>query len=139
MSRGPENTFIASVHRHLPVDFYWMKNHNQYNGGIADCWYSGQRADLWVEYKYIDLPKRADTLIDLVGGKNPPLSKLQQQWLWGRSLEGRNVHVIVGCKAGGVIFTHPELWIEPITAERFSTFIRDRKNIAKHIFSVCHG
>jgi len=130
MSRGPENTFIASVHRHLPVDFYWMKNHNQYNSGIADCWYSGHRADLWIEYKFLELPKRADTLIDLVGGKNPPLSKLQQQWLWSRAAEGRNVHVVVGCKAGGVVYTTPEAWVQPLTAEAFSMHIRDRKSIA---------
>lgn len=137
MSRGPENTFIASVHRHLPVDFYSMKNHNQYNGGIADCWYSGHRADLWVEYKFIALPKWADTLIDLCGGKNPPLSKLQQKWLWGRSLEGRNVWVIVGCKEGGAVFTHPEVWSEPIQAGRFRQFVVDRKTIAEYILKAC--
>ena len=137
MSKGPENTFISSIHRHLPVDFYWMKNHNQYNGGIADCWYSGTRADLWVEYKFIEVPKRAETLIDLCGGRDPPLSKLQQKWLWGRSTEGRNVQVIVGCKAGGVIFTHPEVWSEPISDERFGSFVRDRKSLAQYILSIC--
>ena len=54
MSQGPENAFIASIHRHLPSPetLYRMKNHNEYNGGIADCWYSGKR-DLWIEYKFI--------------------------------------------------------------------------------------
>ena len=138
MSKGPENTFIASVHRHLPVDFYSMKNHNEYNGGIADCWYSGTKADLWVEYKYLNLPKMADTLIRLTDTIKPyALSKLQQQWLWGRSLEGRNVHVIVGCPKGGVIFTHPEVWSEPIAAGRFLQFVVDRKSIAQHILKVC--
>ena len=93
---GPENTFIASVHRHLPVGPYKMKNHNQYNGGIADVWYSGNKADLWVEYKFITVPVRDDTVIDF------GLSPLQKEWLSSRHREGRNVGVIVGCRAGGV-------------------------------------
>ena len=35
MSKGPENTFIGSVHKHLPAGLYHMKNHNAYVGGIA--------------------------------------------------------------------------------------------------------
>lgn len=101
MSRGPENTFIASVHKHLPAEVYRMKNNNQYNGGIADVWYSG-RLDLWVEYKFITLPARDGTVVDLISGKNPAISALQQNWLRARSAEGRAVGVIVGCKAGGV-------------------------------------
>lgn len=101
MNRGPENTFIASVHKHLPAKVYRMKNHNQYNGGIPDVWYSG-RSDLWVEYKFITLPVRDSTAIDLVSGKNPAISALQQAWLRARNEEGRQVGVIVGTKAGGV-------------------------------------
>ena len=95
MSRGPENIFIASVHKHLPAKVYRMKNNNQYNGGIADVWYSGQ-LDLWVEYKFITLPARDDTVVDLISGKDPAISALQQNWLRSRSAEGRKVGVIVG-------------------------------------------
>ena len=61
MSRGPENNFISSVHKHLPMKLYRMKNNNPYNGGIADVWYSGSKADLWIEYKFVKLPARDTT------------------------------------------------------------------------------
>lgn len=93
---GPENTFIAAVHKHLPPDLYRMKNHNPYNGGIADVWYSGLVTDLWVEYKFEVLPKRDDTVVPI------DLSLLQREWLTRRHREGRNIGIIVGCKEGGV-------------------------------------
>lgn len=127
----PENTFIASVHRHLPPSLYRMKNHNQYNGGIADVWYSGKR-DLWIEYKFIAVPKRPDTIIDLI---NKPLkgdsviSTLQQEWLKSRHFEGRNVGVIVGSKDGGVWC--PGLsWNWTWTARQFSNAVHSRSDLA---------
>lgn len=133
MSKGPENTFIAAVHKHLPHALYRMKNHNQYNGGIADVWYSGA-CDLWVEYKFITVPKRPDTVIDLTTGKNPPLSNLQQDWLRGRHHEGRNVGVIVGSKDGGVWF--PGLaWDCAYSAHWFRTQLRSRKELADIIIA----
>lgn len=136
MSRGPENTFIASVHRHLPANVYSMKNHNQYNGGIADCWYSGASADLWIEYKFITVPKRADTLIDLCGGPNPPLSRLQQEWLRDRHREGRNVWVVVGCKTGGVVY-QDLLWETPVLQKTFLPHVLGRMALAAHISDFC--
>ena len=115
MSRGPENTFIGSVHSHLPAALYRMKNHNEFNAGIADCWYSGRKNDLWVEYKFVVVPARDATRIDLVGGKAPALSHLQQEWLQARHKEGRNVVVIVGSKAGGVVLPN-QTWREPLSA-----------------------
>ena len=139
MSRGPENTFIAAVHRHLPESVYRMKNHNEFNGGIADVWYDGPHSDLWVEYKFIVLPKKATTTIDLCAGKNPMLSPLQQKWLAERYKNGRNVWVVVGCKEGGVIFDDPLWWSSPITMLNFSDLIKDRKTIAKQIESKTGG
>lgn len=132
MSKGPENTFIAAVHRHLPEGLYRLKNHNQFNGGIADCWYSG-KLDLWVEYKFIALPKRDSTVIDLVADKDPPLSALQQDWLAAREAEGRNVWVIVGCKEGGVIFPSASDWRTPLAAGDFKCQLDTRKGIAQRI------
>lgn len=117
---GPENTFIASVHRHLPEGLYKMKNHNQYNGGIPDVWYSGPKADLWIEYKFVSLPKRSDTVI------TPGLSALQTEWLSARRSEGRNVGVIIGSKEGGVWLTGGT-WQTPFTAE---WFVKNRINRA---------
>lgn len=128
MSKGPENTFIGSVHKHLPAGLYHMKNHNAYNGGIADVWYSGV-SDLWVEYKFIVVPKRPDTVIDLLTGKNPAISYLQQEWLRSRCGEGRSVGVIVGSKNGGVWF--PGLaWAQPFSTKDFLQQLSTRKDLA---------
>ncbi len=135
MARGPENTFIASVHRHLPHNLYRMKNHNQYNGGIADCWYSGPQGDLWIEYKFIELPKRADTLIDLCNGADPPLSSLQQEWLRARHGEGRKVAVVVGSKNGGIWFDS-DSWSQPLTASAFTARMQTRQGLADRIARI---
>lgn len=134
MSRGPENTFIASVHRHIPSAVYSMKNHNEYNGGIADCWYSGNKTDLWIEYKFIEVPKRPKTAIKV----SSLLSALQLEWLRARHLEGRNVAVIVGSKDGGVWF-EDLLWEHDITAEAFVAAIEQRKKIADRITTYVNG
>lgn len=131
----PENTFIGSVHRYLPAQLYHMKNHNMYNGGIADVWYSGTRADLWVEYKFIVTPKRDETVIDLTAGKTPMLSVLQQDWIRGRVSEGRNVGVIVGCKEGGVWL--PGLaWATPLKTVEFKNLLRSRSDLAGTILAL---
>lgn len=139
MSRGPENTFIASVHKHLAPAVYHMKNHNEYNGGIADVWYDGPMGDLWVEYKLIEVPKRDRTLIDLVGGKDPIISKLQQDWLRDRYENGRSVAVVVGCKDGGVWFENCA-WEKTVMAEHFRLWTVPRKEIARLISErTCRG
>ena len=137
MSRGPENNFISSVHKHLPAGLYRMKNHNQYNGGIADVWYSGVR-DLWVEYKFIAVPKRPETRIDLLTGKNPAISYLQQEWLRSRHGEGRSVGVIVGSKDGG-IWLPGVAWDQTYTAADFLKHLKSRKELADEILEETHG
>jgi hypothetical protein len=110
----PENTFIASVHRRLPRALHREKMANPYRGGTADVWYSGDRADQWVEYKYVPkLPVRAA----LVAG----LSELQKDWLRKRHGEGRNVAVVVGSKNGAIILTAPDEWeaaLSPVECQR---------------------
>lgn len=98
MAIKPESKFIGRVHKHVPDNVYRMKTHNPYVAGVPDCYYSGTKSELWVEYKYIaKLPARGDTLIKL------GVTSLQCEWLIGRHDEGRNVAVIVGCSSGGVI------------------------------------
>lgn len=137
MSRGPENTFIASVHRHLPVGLYSMKNHNEYNGGIADCWYDGER-DLWIEYKFIKVPVRDTTVIDLINGKNPAISTLQQTWLKDRYANGRQVGVVVGSEKGGVWFPGVS-WDRTYTALEFKGLLMPRAKLADIIYSLTRG
>jgi hypothetical protein len=137
---GPENTFIAAVHRHLPPEseLYRMKNHNTYNGGIADCWYSGVR-DLWIEWKFIVVPKRDDTLIDLHAGKKPSMSVLQADWLRRRSLEGRNVWVGIGSADGGVLLKNRRYWESTFDAAYFRHQLKSRKDLAAEIAAFVQG
>ena len=131
MAAKPESTFIASVHKHLPPTLYRVKNNNEYTAGIADVWYSGAR-DLWIEYKFIAVPKRPETRIDLLTGKNPAISYLQQEWLRSRHGEGRSVGVIVGSKDGG-IWLPGVAWEQPFAAKDFLAHLRTRKDLADTI------
>lgn len=109
-----------------------MKNHNIYNGGIADVWYSGARADLWIEYKFIAIPKRPDTQIKI------ELSELQQNWLKARHSEGRSVAVVVGSKDGGALFMG-DSWDKNVTAGDFIKLVLPRTALAKAIALHCIG
>lgn len=133
MSSKPETNFYTSVHAHLPpvTELHREKNANPYRGGTPDFWFSCRR-DLWVEYKFIEVPKRDDTVIDFISGKDPHISGLQQDWIEHRLSEGRNVWVIVGCKAGGVIYRN-DGWRHPITAGEFRCCILDRKTVAAEL------
>jgi hypothetical protein len=139
LAAKPETTFYTSVHKHLPSPdkLHREKMANPYRGGTADHWYDGQKADLWVEWKFIVLPKRDDTIIDLVtprGKKGEsPLSALQQDWLGGRYINGRSVWVIVGCKEGGVIMRAPDEWNAPWKAGVFRANLQSRPSIAAAI------
>lgn len=137
MAQKPETVFIKSVHRHLPPDLYVCKNHNEYNGGIADCWYDGER-DLWVEYKFIKVPVRDTTVIDLVNGKDPAISVLQQEWLKARHANGRSVGVIVGSEKGGVWFPG-DSWNKTYTAAEFRNLLVPRAKLADIIYSLTRG
>ena len=123
MARKAETTFIGSVHKHLPMGVYREKMNNPYRSGTADVWYSGKK-DLWVEYKVLPtLPKRLETNIVL------GLSENQKIWLRHRHEEGRNVAVICGCKAGGVVFQGVS-WDRPISNPEFTSRIRTRLELA---------
>ncbi len=103
-----------------------MKTHNPYISGPADVWYSGTLDDLWVEYKFIVLPKRPDTMI------LPGLSEIQTKWLAERHAEGRKVVVIIGCKEGGVVFAD-KWWEVPIPRSEFTTMLMSRMQLASWI------
>lgn len=135
----PENSFIQSVHRYLPNTLYRMKNHNEYNSGIADVWYSAVR-DLWVEYKFLKVPVRDSTSINLVAKKKNDwgITPLQRDWLNSRHDEGRNVWVVVGSKDGGVIFRN-KAWEHPVTAEVFRLRTIPRSKVAEYLVSFLTG
>lgn len=123
MAVKPENQFITGVHKYLASDEpYREKMNNPYRGGTPDWWYSGDKADLWVEYKFLPrMPQR--------GSVTPALSELQKLWLRKRYAEGRSVAVVVGCPSGGVIMFDLE-WETPMPVAEFTTRIAARKDIA---------
>ena len=128
MSSKPETTFTAAVHRHLPLTVYREKMHNMYRGGTADVWYDGPKGDLWVEYKFIVLPKRPETEIDT----RRLFSELQIQWLRNRYTNGRNVASIIGCKQGGITLSACA-WEQPMETRMFLECMQDRSSIANWI------
>lgn len=135
MAAKPETTFYTGVHRHLPgLDIlHREKMANPYRGGTADHWYDGKQ-DLWVEWKFIVVPARHDTVIDLVtprGKKqDSPLSQLQQDWLMSRHKNKRSVWVVVGSKEGGVVMRSPKEWCRKWAAAEFRAALCDRRRIA---------
>lgn len=121
----PENTFIRSIDRYIP-QVYSEKMANPWRSGTADKWYTGVKADLWVEYKWVSsVPAVA----------LPALSPRQTAWLAGRLEEKRKVAVVVGCTAGGVIYLNRE-WETPIHRSAFLALILSRKEIASWIFDI---
>lgn len=132
MSRKPENQFVSGVHEYLPPEagFPRHKTHNPYIAGIWDWYYAGGLRTLWVEYKFIKVPKRADTLV------LPALSALQTKF--GDSLKpcATERAVIVGCKEGAVIFMD-DAWKESITAAQFRLRIISRRELATWLQKQC--
>lgn len=127
MAAKPETSFIGKIHKKLPLTVYHMKNHNVYTGGVPDVWYSGQGADMWIEYKYVDplpvsVPIRPMKL----------LSTLQAEWLAKRYDQGRNVAVIIGCKTGGIILEDKK-WLDEIPPALFQSLIKSHAQIAEWV------
>lgn len=130
-----ESEYTRAVDRLLPPSVYHLKLHLSYTSGVADSWYSGSRADLWVEWKYV---RRVPPRLDLCSGRAPIISRLQQHWLSSRNKEGRNVAVIVGSPDGAVIF--PDLtWKRGIGRGNFRRFMQDKHAVAAWITQVCVG
>lgn len=122
----PENRFIESVHRHLPRT-YAEKMNNPWRAGTADVWYSGDRGDLWIEYKFIERIPRSKEIL-------PDLTPRQKRWLNNRFDEGRNVAVVLGTPTGGVIYRNKE-WMRPLDHVTLAGLIVPRDEIARWIFS----
>ena len=128
----PENRFTARVEKHLPPKevFYRLKNNHSFEGGVFDKWYSGDKADIWIEYKYEPtLPVRRNI--------TPALSELQKEWGRKRHAEGRRVFVIVGCQDKGAILTSPTAWERSYTPEEFCYLLKPVEEIAQWIMEQC--
>lgn len=125
MASKPETVFYTAIHRLLPRAVHKEKMSNPYRGGTPDVWYSGNKGDLWTEYKWVArAPKKAF---------KANLSPLQIKWLSERHREGRNVAVVVGSPKGVTILRNLE-WersIEPhFTSSRQATADWIRNEVA---------
>lgn len=133
MAKKPENQFITSVHKHIPIShLYRMKNNNPFVGGIPDVYYSGSLSDLWIEYKFITATTPRNTVV-------PSLSKQQLAWIKGRQSEGRSVWVVIGCKNGGVILKDTGEMEHGITPLEFLERVITRKQLIETIYKYCTG
>lgn len=130
MTAKRENTYIAGVHKHLPMEVYAEKTSNPYRGGTPDCYYEGDKRIAWAEYKFIEVPKRADTLI------KPELSPLQLRWLRRCQANGHEALVIVGSAVGGVVLRTAGIWQHGIAAGEFMELRLDRKQIARYLYEL---
>lgn len=111
MALKPESKFIQKINK--LVTGYKVKLNVQFNNGIPDCYYSGDKGEAWIEYKWVPkLPVRAGTEVHI------DLSPGQLLWLHGRCKEGRNIAVIVGSPEGCVVLTDCR-WEKPVSAEQF--------------------
>lgn len=106
---------------------YAEKMNNPWRAGTADVWYSGDRGDLWVEYKFIErIPRSANIL--------PDVTPRQRRWLNNRFDDGRNVAVVLGTPTGGVIYRDKE-WLRPLDHEALSALLVPKDEIARWIFT----
>ena len=122
-----EHGFIRSVHRQLPDFLYKWKINDNFQGGVADAYYSGKGGDLWVEYKYLPaLPKRMTTKLNI------GLTGQQIVWLNARHDEGRHVAVVVGTPQGHRILV-AKAWSQAISNSEFISSAIATSDVAAYI------
>jgi hypothetical protein len=121
-----EHGFIKSVHRHLPADTFRWKIHDTFTGGVPDAMYAGPASILFVEYKYLKLPKKETTVI------KTGLSALQLQWLDTMLNYDATPAVIIGTAVGGIILTDQE-WYKELRLKDFE-YALDTKQLSNWIY-----
>lgn len=124
MAAKPENNFIRSIHKLLPNVFH-EKTNNPFRAGMPDVWYSGDKGDMWIEYKFVQRPSKTAKIL-------PNLTPRQARWLNDRCDEGRDVYVVLGTPSGGVIYQNKE-WNEPLLPDEFQARLQSKKAIAAWI------
>lgn len=125
-----EHGFIRSIHRKLPSDLEVWKINDNYKGGVADAYYSGDEGDLWVEYKFVKLPKRGNSKVDF------GLSALQIDWLTKQASRGRQVAVVIGSDEGCWIIQDPQIFsLNHSTKETFIRNALDKNAVVPFIIS----
>ena len=94
----------------LPKGVYSWKISDRFTAGIPDSYYSGNKGDLWVEYKF-------EQKVPATAKRHARLSALQKTWLKERHLEGRNVAVVIGFSDGKAGILHGSRTHDPINPQ----------------------
>jgi len=129
-----EHGYIRKVNAKLSSGIYKWKIHDSYCGGVPDCFYHDEEGGMgFVEYKYIQLPKRDLTIVDI--GKL--LSPLQHDWIRERARCRIPVAVVVGCEVGGVFFEHNQI-THAFTTALFKDMCQSPEFIAAQIGAMLH-
>lgn len=123
-----EHGFIRSIHKKVPSSIYIWKINDNYAGGVADAYYSGNGGDLWIEYKYLKALPAKDTTLVRFG-----LSAQQKLWLSNRYKEGRKIVVVVGSPDGTVLLDLPEDWNRDMPKQEFISRAFDKQKIVSYI------
>lgn len=129
----PERRFRQSITKHFKgKDLYVWAINDSWHAGVPDHYYSGEKSDMWAEYKYF--PTDRDKFDLRRPAKTPKLTRIQQHWLNDQYDRGRNVCVIVGMPSGGVILNNKD-WMKPVTVHALWT----REQIANEVLRICVG
>jgi len=123
-----ESQRIRNLHKYLPSDLLVWKIQDTWHRGVADCYYSGPKGDLWVEYK-------SQTRTKLTAMR-PRLSSLQLAWINKQSGFGRTVWVVVLTDDGHFILKDPADWERGISpgAVGLSSYKKVAAEITEHCF-----
>tara|TARA_R100001460_G_scaffold5433_1_gene15112 strand:- start:10788 stop:11213 length:426 start_codon:yes stop_codon:yes gene_type:complete len=124
-----EHGFVRSVHRKLSSDVFVWKINDKFAGGVPDAFYAGAARYLFIEYKYIKLPKRSSTPI------KTGLSAQQKLWLNKMLGMDKQVAVIIGSCSGSLILRQD--WDRPIPAELFRQRAMSTEAVAQWITAYC--
>lgn len=117
----------------MRADTYAWKIMVQFHNSVPDCWYSGDKNDLWVEVKYIKkLPIRKQH-IDLA----KMLSEGQKYWLQTQYDTGRNTAVILGSPAGGAMFFGSS-WAELVDKDMLTATPKELADTIMHFCGRYH-
>lgn len=137
MPQKSETRFYTKVNKPLPVGLHYQKFGAGSMNGTVDHWYSGNKADGWVEYKFLPVLSR--------DGVDPlkHLSPLQALWVNRRHREGRDVLVIIGSPEGCAILENGA-WNARVSVEDFrysisavSAFLSERYHDASACTESC--
>jgi len=119
-----ESNYITAIHKLIPLELEKWKINDSYTSGVADTYYSGDKADIWIEYKLVRNNPNKYT---------PKLSPLQKAWLARQYARGRKVAVIVGVKGGRGIIIEDLNWEKQCDMTQTLT----KREIAAWIIGQC--